>query len=191
MKVKSLIESVFLLPSLFLFGCDMTVVEDVPREWTPQLEEFVEAVGGMAYATPWETDTEGTRQVTLAIESERLVLNENNDSFSSATEGLPYMLKIDGELVDDGLIMLEVRETSRFGELVAGVRLTDQIRHVPIMIDGEEYHINGFQFGLGNDGNPTLLEVTLEESTPGESTPGESTPGESGWSSLKSINFVD
>ena len=168
MKVKSLLESVFFLPCLLFFGCEFNVEPEHSREWTPQLEEFVQAISGKTYSTSWETDTEGTRQVTLEIESERLALN-NEDPFSSATEGLPYMLKIDGEMVDDGLIMLEVREAYRFGESVVVARFTDQVRHAPVFVDGIGHHLDSFRFGLGNDGQPTLLEVVLQEGEPGAS----------------------
>ncbi len=181
MKMKALLPWLA-LPCLLLSGCE--VVEEQSRAWEPGHEEFVQAVAGNSYSASWETDAEGTRQISISIEQTARELTpeeRDNNPFAFAREGLPYRLEIDGNVVEEGLVLLDINSVFRFGESVVEVSLARNGEAALIAVEGEDYHLDNLRFGMGNQGQPTLLEANFQEGS----------PGQSGFLSMHSVNFVN
>ena len=182
MRAKTLILwPVFL--SLLIIGCDIAV-EEHSRAWEPTQEEFIQTVAGNSYSTSWTDGCpghppgfrfswRGHQEITDQERGVNPLLLPPRDcpTLWPSTE----MSSVRAFSSEPNPPLCLANPWWKFPLL----RGEGEVLLVPIG-DGH-YRLENLRFGMGNDGNPTLLEANFVED-------GQS---ESGASNMHSVLFVN
>ncbi len=156
-----------LAPLFFLTGCEVpqTETELEPEPWQIRAEYFVETFAGANYNTSWTTRGEGTRCISIKI-GEEVVGMADETNTTLTVDALPFHLEIDGQLIEEGFILLDLLPLYRTGRLTVKIPTTRNSKVGLVSIDGMDYFLGHLRFGRNKEGAPSLDSITFQEARP-------------------------